>query len=73
MTRSWFGFASSRRRDADEDEGDAHGHVLHRGEEESDHHREGFDGGPVCTSRNTLGEERVSMATPAKPALGAQI
>ncbi|WP_454763463.1 ubiquinol oxidase subunit II [Cupriavidus campinensis] len=34
--------------------------------------REGFDGGPVCTSRNTLGEERVSMATPAKPALGAQ-
>jgi hypothetical protein len=27
--------------------------------------REGFDGGPVCTSRNTLGEERVSMATPA--------
>jgi cytochrome o ubiquinol oxidase subunit 2 len=34
--------------------------------------REGFDGGPVCTSRNTLGEERVSMTTPAKPALGAQ-
>ncbi len=34
--------------------------------------REGFDGGPICTSRNTLGEERVSMATPAKPALGAQ-
>lgn len=35
--------------------------------------REGFDGGPVCTSRNTLGEERVSMTTPAKPAVGAQI
>lgn len=34
--------------------------------------REGFDGGPVCTSRNTLGEERVSMTTPAKPVLGAQ-
>jgi len=31
-----------------------------------------FDGGPVCTSRNTLGVEKVSMATPAKPALGAQ-
>ena len=35
--------------------------------------REGFEGGPVCTSRNTLGEERVSMTTPAKPAVGAQI
>jgi cytochrome o ubiquinol oxidase subunit 2 len=35
--------------------------------------REGFEGGPICTSRNTLGEERVSMTTPAKPAVGAQI
>lgn len=33
---------------------------------------EGFPGGPICTSRNTLGEEKVSMATPAKPAPGAQ-
>ncbi|KWR89839.1 ubiquinol oxidase subunit II [Cupriavidus sp. IDO] len=32
----------------------------------------GFKGGPICTSRNTLGVEQVSMTTPTKPALGAQ-
>jgi cytochrome o ubiquinol oxidase subunit 2 len=33
---------------------------------------DGFKGGPICTSRNTLGEEQLSMTTPAKLALGAQ-
>ncbi|QET02292.1 ubiquinol oxidase subunit II [Cupriavidus pauculus] len=55
-------------------DGDLYHGILHQYMDNSGRAvaREGFDGGPVCTSRNTIGDAQVSMTTPAKPAVGAQ-
>lgn len=48
--------------------------ILHQYMDMSGHAmaREGFEGGPVCTSRNTIGDAKVSMTAPATPVAGAQ-